>query len=170
MLKVAAMLKALSLLSLAATAHGKGLTDEPLISGVHQSLTGADAAGNWTASSAAAGLSVAATVPGDLITDLERAGKIGDPLHERNFKSVLWDETNWTYATQFETSPDLVDTISTSGHAYLVLDGSHLQHFAGPVWQIFRAFCPFLAAFPSVADEKVCANGAQASRWARGCF
>jgi hypothetical protein len=120
-------MKALPLLALAATAHGKGLTDEPLVSKVHQSLSGADAVANWTAASAAAGISIAATVPGDLITDLERAGKIGDPLYERNFKSVLWDATNWTYTTQFETSPHLLDTISTSGHAYLVLDGNHLQ-------------------------------------------
>ena len=120
-------MKALPLLALAATAHAKGLTDEPLVAKVHQSLSGADAAGNWTAASSAAGISITATVPGDLITDLERAGKIGDPLYERNFKSVLWDATNWTYTTQFETSPDLLDTISTSGHAYLVLDGNHLR-------------------------------------------
>lgn len=103
--------------------HGKGLTDEPLLAGVHQPLSGADAAANWTATSVEAGVSIAAAVPGDLITDLQRAGEIGDPLYERNFKSTLWDATNWTYSTQFETSTDLVDCINNAGHAYLVLDG-----------------------------------------------
>ena len=65
------MLRTLAMLALAAPARGKGLTDEPLTAGAHQGLTGAGA-GSWTATSAEAGVSVAATVPGDLSTDLER--------------------------------------------------------------------------------------------------
>eukprot|EP01052_Picozoa_sp_SAG31_P070460 SAG31_NODE_29333_length_397_cov_0.520134_1_plen_70_part_10 len=55
--------------------RGKGLTDEPLVASAHQPLSG-PSGGGWTASSAAAGISIPATVPGDLITDLERAGRI----------------------------------------------------------------------------------------------
>lgn len=43
------------------------------------------------------------TVPGDLITDLEAAGLIGDPLFENNFlNSSLWSEYLWTYTKTFE--------------------------------------------------------------------
>lgn len=113
------------------TARGEGLTDEPLTAGAHQLLTGDATA--WTAASAAAGTSVPATVPGDLITDLERAQKISDPLYERNFKSVLWDASNWTYATQFATAPDILGIAATSGTAYLVLDSVKMG-----AWVVFN--------------------------------
>jgi hypothetical protein len=95
---------------------GEGLTDAPLVASAHQSLSGSDGPA-WSASSSSAGLSVKAQVPGDLITDLERAGKIGDPLYERNFKSVLWDATNWTFSTDFEATA----TVAAADEVYLVL-------------------------------------------------
>ena len=37
-------------------------------------------------------ISIAASVPGDLLSDLEHAGIIGDPLYELNFKNAsIWD-------------------------------------------------------------------------------
>ena len=43
-------------------------------------------------------LRIPATVPGDLITDLQRAGHIGDPLHEKTFlNSSLWTHHTWNY-------------------------------------------------------------------------
>ncbi len=36
-------------------------------------------------------------VPGDLITDLENSGVIGDPLYELNFKSAAWDRGKWVF-------------------------------------------------------------------------
>lgn len=116
------MLRALHLLQLAAAVHAKGLTDEPLAGAAHQSLTGPDASGSWTAASSALD-PIAATVPGDLITDLQRAKKIGDPLYERNFKGELWDATNWTFSTEFKAAPDLLEVSGAAGHVYLVVDG-----------------------------------------------
>ena len=47
-------------------------------------------------------LTIPATVPGDLLTDLQAAGQIGDPLYERNFlNATTWDRFNWTYRATF---------------------------------------------------------------------
>jgi hypothetical protein len=115
------LLLLLLLLLLLPLVAGEGLTDAPLVASVHQSLSGSDGPA-WSASSSSAtgdgaGLSVKAQVPGDLVTDLERAGKIGDPLYERNFKSVLWDATNWTFSTEFEAAA----TVAAADEVYLVL-------------------------------------------------
>lgn len=47
---------------------------------------------------------ITGTVPGDLLTDLETAGLIGDPLTEINFKvnSSLWNSNIWTYSKTFQ--------------------------------------------------------------------
>ena len=56
-------------------------------------------------------------VPGDLITDLERAGLIGDPLYELNFRNAtLWDTPvssgkQWVYSTTFST-----ETVTGESH------------------------------------------------------
>ena len=57
----------------------------------------------WTAAEASLALSIAATVPGDVISDLQRAGVIGDPYFERAWieNRTLWDvsATAWTYTS-----------------------------------------------------------------------
>ena len=50
-----------------------------------------DFAPAWTFSVDGNATRLAASVPGDLITDMQRAGLVGDPLFERNFKSLAWD-------------------------------------------------------------------------------
>ena len=54
--------------------------------------------------SACAGGHMTATVPGDVLSDLHRAGKIGDPLYELNFKDPaqqkIWME-DYTYTRSF---------------------------------------------------------------------
>eukprot|EP00729_Bicosta_minor_P029884 gene29884-4514_t len=41
---------------------------------------------------------IKAKVPGDLITDLQTAALVGDPLYELNFKNAtMWDSYVWTY-------------------------------------------------------------------------
>ena len=41
------------------------------------------------------GFSIPASVPGDVVTDLERAGAIGDPLRDDNFilDAAVWNRT-----------------------------------------------------------------------------
>lgn len=57
------------------------------------------------------------TVPGDLLTDLERAGKIPNPLFEMNFlENELWQNNRWEYFTTFEKDYDGVSKV-------LVFDG-----------------------------------------------
>lgn len=48
-------------------------------------------------------LIIPAMVPGDLITDLQRSGLVGDPYYELNFfNSSLWHLRSWSYRTTFE--------------------------------------------------------------------
>ena len=67
-------------------------------------------------------LSIPATVPGDLITDLQRAGAIGDPLFEQNFLngSSTWNLPQWTYTKTFALEPELVQRAGASESLLLV--------------------------------------------------
>jgi beta-mannosidase len=79
-------------------------------------------------------VSLPATVPGCVHTDLLRAGKIDDPYRDRNEFAVRWiGHTDWEYRTTFDADPkvfdheriDLVcdglDTVAT-----IVLNGSEV--------------------------------------------
>ena len=51
-------------------------------------------------------VAMAATVPGDLVTDLQNAGHISDPLTDSNFmNSSMWNGQRWTYSTTFASPP-----------------------------------------------------------------
>jgi len=68
---------------------------------------------------------IKAKVPGDLITDLQTAALVGDPLYELNFKNAtMWDSYVWTYATTFTMAADRLEHIRATG-------GSHLLVFDG---------------------------------------
>ncbi len=68
-----------------------------------------------------------ATVPGDVLSDLHRAGKIGDPLYELNFKDkeqqALWLQ-DWAYTRTFTLLDDggNGDTGAATAGAMLVFD------------------------------------------------
>jgi beta-mannosidase len=81
---------------------------------------------SWVASSASpTPLEIRATVPGDLITDLQLAGLIGDPLYELNWKnSTLWDTRSWAYSTSFALDAASLAGISAgTSDTLLVFDG-----------------------------------------------
>jgi hypothetical protein len=63
----------------------------------------------WTATEASLGLSVAATVPGDIISDLQRAGVVGDPWFELTWldNRTLWDTSAraWNFSTSVTLPP-----------------------------------------------------------------
>jgi hypothetical protein len=45
-------------------------------------------------------LSITATVPGEIVTDLQRAGVVGDPLRGRNYANAsVWGGRSWSYST-----------------------------------------------------------------------
>ena len=53
------------------------------------------------------GLSLAAHVPGDLLSDLEEAGVIADPLAERNFRNAtIWSANSWNLSLALPASVD----------------------------------------------------------------
>ena len=69
-------------------------------------------------------LSIPARVPGDLLTDLQRAGQIGDPLHERNWlNSSLWNRHTWTYTATFPLPEAARGLHASGGRTTLVFDG-----------------------------------------------
>ena len=103
-------------------AVGAGLADPRIVG----ALPAIPLDGQWKASSAT-GLSIDATVPGDIITDLQRAGEIGDPLYELNWKDPknvrLWNQT-WTYTrTLPPATSSLVKHAAGAGEVLLVFDG-----------------------------------------------
>ena len=65
--------------------------------------------GAWLATEASLGLSIPSTVPGDVITDLQRAGVVGDPWFELNWldNRTLWspNSTAWLFSTANVTLP-----------------------------------------------------------------
>ena len=72
-----------------------------------------------TLGAAAAPIEVAATVPGDALTDLQRAGLLSDPLYENTFvtNTSLWQLRWWRYSRRF-----VLDG-AADADASLVLDG-----------------------------------------------
>lgn len=75
-----------------------------------------DLSGPWHA--ALGGINISATMPGDLITDLHRAGLVGDPLRDVNFRnSSLWGADGWTYTTWFAAP-----AAAAGGEVLLVFD------------------------------------------------
>lgn len=78
----------------------------------------------WTASNGP--VQVNATVPGDLLTDLQASGVIGDPLYELNWvpegtaAAPIWDASRWNYTATFDASPAL---LSSAKEAWLVFEG-----------------------------------------------
>ena len=143
-----------------AAVAGAGLRDEPVTAPVTQLLdTPADDDGGggsgWTATAAdplVLSRPVPSQVPGDLVTDLEVAGAIADPLYELNFKSTLWDQCNWTVAAAFTV--DTAEARSRTGGGMgavdtvmLVLDGVKMgawvylnDHYLGAVADQFLRY------------------------------
>ena len=98
------------------------LDDPPILGETHTPLSG-----EWTASSPSQGLTMAASVPGDLITDLYRAKVIGEPLYELNFLNAsIWNDHTWYYNRTLDLTPAQYDLITAKGGAgdvLLVFDG-----------------------------------------------
>lgn len=67
-------------------------------------------------------VSINATVPGDVITDLQRAGMINDPLTDTNWKNTTWFNGEWTYSKTFAWSPPPHAT-AAGGEVLLVFEG-----------------------------------------------
>jgi beta-mannosidase len=113
-------------LQCATLAAGAGLVDHP-IAGTSPAvyLDGQEWLASTTFSGAASPTVIRATVPGDLITDLQLAGLIGDPLYELNWKNYsLWEDNVWTYTKSFTlTSAELAAISSASGDTLVVFDG-----------------------------------------------
>jgi beta-galactosidase/beta-glucuronidase len=60
-------------------------------------------------------ITVVATVPGDLLTDLQRAKVISDPWLDTTWiqKSSIWTDHAWTYTTKFTVSDAVMASHST---------------------------------------------------------
>ena len=99
-------------LCLSQSAADVTLQDQPIAASAGPTYLDGSA---WTAASASLNLSVPATVPGDLLTDLQRAKVIGDPWLDITWldNSSLWSDHVWTYATSFAVSDAVMAKTST---------------------------------------------------------
>ena len=112
-------------------------------------------------------VSIAATVPGDLVTDLQRAGIIDDPLFGTNFKNAsVWNGPVWNYSTTFD-HPAFDSDSHDDGAApsqrvlLLVFDGIKMGakiwlngHFLGNASDQHRRYVfPVSAALRPVANQ-----------------
>jgi hypothetical protein len=97
-----------------------GITDAPIVADALTYLDGEV----WMLTDSTGTVSVGAVVPGDLLTDLQRGGVIGDPLYELTWQQQgpLLDERNWTYTTVFATPAGWLAGPATPT-VLLVLDG-----------------------------------------------
>jgi len=85
----------------------------PVGTGTPQYLDGED----WVVSSADNVITTAGYVPGDLITDLQSGGIIGDPIYNQNWlewlyanqSAPLWDSQPFTYTKNFDADANLLD-------------------------------------------------------------
>ena len=77
--------------------------------------------GEWNASLPSRSLALRASVPGDLISDLERAGLVPDPLVDVNWRDnasvALWNASGWEYSRTF-----VVGAAHAGSSAFLVFD------------------------------------------------
>lgn len=109
-------LRAVLCAGISAVVLAGGLVDAP-IAGDANTVQYLD--GVWSVSGVAGSpVNVSARVPGDLISDLEAAGVVGDPLFGFNFQGSVWDSGNWTYTTSFTPAA----AILAGADAYLVFD------------------------------------------------
>lgn len=107
------MQRFVSFVSLVALADAIGLRDVPPAADTIMYLDGP----LWTASSDS-GDTIAVTVPGEIISDLQVAGRIPDPWLNLAWRAnaYLWDNHSWTYSTSFSAPV-------SAGSTWLVFDG-----------------------------------------------
>lgn len=84
------------------------------------------------------------TVPGDLVTDMQRAGVVPDPLHGRNYANAsAWAGDEWVYSTTVQ----LPAVFATAGSTTLVVfDGikvclPHQLHYSYSVLYVILIHC-----------------------------
>lgn len=136
--------------------------DAPLATDALQIITGA-AGADWTVSSEHWSVTAPAAVPGDLITDLQRAGIVSDPWFELNFLNTttpghqgapIWDVGTWTYVASVTPSAPLAAALAAGATASLVFDG--IKMTADVYWNndligfANNQFLRFSFALPSV--------------------
>ena len=88
--------------ALAAALAARGCAaDLPIAADSLLSLDGAA----WTAQSSAGGAAIAASVPGDVVSDLAAAGVIRSPWLDLTWRDEAgrWDLASWTYSVTFAT-------------------------------------------------------------------
>lgn len=109
-----------------------GLKDDPIVGSATQSLDGV-----WEVQIPTLPSPIGGYIPGDLLTDMERGGVIGDPLFGNNFdfydsagkvQPPFWETGNVSYSTAFEVEGAL---LAGSSEVLLVLDGVKM---ASGVW------------------------------------
>lgn len=152
-----------------AVAAAPTLVDHPIASGASAVYLDGD---SWTATNVNAAdggeaqQPLPATVPGDIITDLQNAGRVKDPYWNVTWRDptfvAAWNEGVWTYERRFPTKPSM-STGAAAAETLLVLDGVRMGatvslngHFLINVTdQFLRWEVPVAAHLLGVGQENV---------------
>lgn len=109
--------------------------------------------GQWTASEQSLGLNITATVPGDIVTDLQRAGIIKDPWYEITFldNRTLWDPSvrKWVFTTSVFLPPPGVAPTPLLLVFEGVKMGAHVLWNGAEIGQVTNQFARYIFALPS---------------------
>ena len=118
-----AALALLGLCGVSSSASPPTLVDHPIKSGLAPLYLD----GAWSATSSAAPSEPAlnASVPGDILTDLQRAGRVPDPYFNSTWSEpsfvAAWNTGLWTYRKRFDFPA--AAAVAAGGAALLVFDG-----------------------------------------------
>lgn len=108
---------------------------------------------DWTASESSLGINISATVPGDVITDLQLAGIISDPWYELNFldNRSLWDTNlSWVYTKNVFLPPQ---SNASNSSSLLVFEGVRMG--AHVIWngvelgEVTNQFMRYIFSLPT---------------------
>lgn len=112
--------------------------------------------------------SFAASIPGDLLTDLENAKVIGNPLYELNFReeSYIWSQGTWVYSLEFyasdlELSWIVFDGIKMGAHISIngVIRETATDQFLRYIVPLKRSDLNRTIQLEIIFDDKINENG-----------
>jgi len=144
---------ALLLSCFAAAARAASLRDSAIASSVAPFYLDSPACA-WTATESSLGLSIPATVPGDVISDLQRAAVVNDPWFEINWldNRTLWDVSAraWNFSTSVTlpppgASPDAALSLVFEG----IKMGAHVSINGVPLGAATNQFVRYTFPIPS---------------------
>ena len=109
--------------------------------------------GVWQASDLH-GRTMPGSVPGDVLTDLQAAGLIGDPFHGNNFldkrQQALWYNNSWTYSTTVQLQANVRQVLVFDG----IKMGATIRVDGKPIGTALDQFLRYEFLLPQAAEAR----------------